>query len=144
MEPSIDHTVGGGKHLPPDAVSSAPGTFMRLSDEVAEAIVDRHPVVALESTLISHGFPYPENLAIARDSEAAVRGSGAVPATVAIHGGQLLVGLSSSELEELAAARGVAKVARPTLAAALARGGWGGTTVSATMIETLVRGMGQR
>jgi pseudouridine-5'-phosphate glycosidase len=142
VEGSIDGAVGArGKRFGLGAPSSALGAFMVLSDEVAEAILDRHAVVALESTLISHGFPYPENLAIARESEAAVRSAGAVPATVAIHDGRFLVGLTPDALEELATARGVAKVARPTLAAALARGGWGATTVSATMIAADVAGI---
>ncbi|MGC8634910.1 MAG: pseudouridine-5'-phosphate glycosidase [Candidatus Limnocylindrales bacterium] len=123
---------------------AAPGTVrerLRLAPEVEAALRSGQPVVALESTLISHGFPYPENLSIARDSEAEVRGQGAVPATVAIHDGRLLVGLSKTELETLATVSGVAKVARPTLAAALARGGWGATTVSATMIAAHAAGI---
>jgi len=93
-------------------------------------------VVALESTLISHGLPYPQNLEVARASEAAVRAAGAIPATVAIHDGRLLVGLGDDELEALATAPSgsVRKAARPSLAAALAAGGWAATTVSATMI----------
>jgi pseudouridylate synthase len=114
---------------------------LRVSEEVAGALREGRPVVALESTLISHGFPYPENLAIARGSEDAVRAEGAVPATVAIHHGRLLVGLEASELETLATVHGVAKVARPTLAAALARDGWGATTVSATMIAARAAGI---
>ncbi len=117
------------------------GTVLRVADEVADALRAGRPVVALESTLISHGFPYPENLEIARDSERAVRAAGAVPATVAMHDGRLLVGLGGDELETLATAPGVAKVARPTLAAALHRGGWGATTVSATMIAAQAAGI---
>jgi len=126
-EPAGD---GGGVH-----------EFLRIADEVAAALRDGRPVVALESTLISHGFPYPENLAIARDSETAVREHGAVPATVAIRDGRLLVGLAPDDLESLATTHGVAKVARPTLAAALSRGGWGATTVSATMIAAHAAGI---
>src|SRR5207244_9982454 len=102
------------------------------------------PVVALESTLISHGFAYPDNLAVARASEAAVRESGAVPATVAIHAGRLLVGLDDAALEALATAeRGsVLKAARPSLAAALSSGGWAATTVSATLIGAHGAGIG--
>jgi pseudouridine-5'-phosphate glycosidase len=106
------------------------------SADVAAALADGRPVVALESTLISHGLPYPANLDVARASEAAVRDSGAVPATVAIHDGRLLVGLEDAALEALATAPAgsVLKAARPSLAVALAAGGWGATTVSATMI----------
>lgn len=107
-----------------------------VSEEVAAALSDGRAVVALESTLISHGLPYPANLEVARSSEAAVRESGAVPATVAIHDGRLLVGLGSDALEALATepAGSVRKAARPSLAVALASGGWAATTVSATMI----------
>jgi len=99
--------------------------------------------VALESTLISHGLPYPDNLEVARASEAAVRESGAVPATVAIHDGQRLVGLGDDALRALATAPAgsVTKAARPSLAAALNRGGWSATTVSATMIAAHAAGI---
>jgi pseudouridine-5'-phosphate glycosidase len=111
--------------------------------EVAEALAAGHPVVALESTLISHGLPYPQNLEVATASEAAVRESGAVPATVAIHAGQLLVGLDQAALEALATAPAgsVRKAARPTMAVALAEGGWAATTVSATMIAAYAAGI---
>lgn len=112
-----------------------------LAPEVGAALRAGRPVVALESTLISHGFPYPDNLAIARDSEAAVRSEGATPATVAIQNGRILVGLADSQLEALATAHGVRKVSRPTLAAALSAGGWGATTVSATMIAAHAAGI---
>ena len=112
------------------------GDRLALAPEVAAALADGRPVVALESTLISHGLPYPQNLDVARASEAAVRVSGAVPATVAIHDGRLLVGLDEAALEALATAPSgsVRKAARPSLAIALAAGGWAATTVSATMI----------
>ena len=109
---------------------------LRVAGEVAAALAESRPVVALESTLISHGLPYPQNLVVARASEAAVRESGAVPATVAIHDGRLLIGLDGAALEALATAPAgsVLKAARPSLALALAGGGWAATTVSATMI----------
>ncbi len=111
--------------------------------EVAAALAARRPVVALESTLISHGLPYPANLDVARASEAAVRESGAVPATVAIRAGRLLVGLDAEALEALgrAPAEAVVKAARPSLAVALAAPGWAGTTVSATMIAARAAGI---
>jgi pseudouridine-5'-phosphate glycosidase len=116
---------------------------LAISAEVAAALAAGRPVVALESTLISHGFAYPDNLAVARASEAAVRESGAVPATVAIRDGRLLVGLSAADLEALAGAeRGsVMKAARPSLGPALARAGWAATTVSATMIAAHAAGI---
>ena len=109
---------------------------LAVTPEVADALRNGRPVVALESTLITHGFAYPRNIEVAAASELAVRSAGAVPATVALHGGRLLVGLSRDQLEMLATApRGtVRKVARPSLGAAIAWGGWGATTVSATMI----------
>lgn len=116
---------------------------LQVSPEVASALAAGRPVVALESTLISHGFAYPANLEVARASEAAVRESGAVPATVAIHGGRFLVGLDDTALEALATAeRGsVLKAARPSLAPALASDGWAATTVSATMIAAHAAGI---
>lgn len=111
--------------------------------EVAAAIAAGTAVVALESTLISHGLAYPDNLAVATASEAAVRESGAVPATVAVHDGRLLIGLEAGQLEELATAeRGsVMKAARPSLGVAIDRGGWAATTVSATMIAAHAAGI---
>ncbi|MGH9889439.1 MAG: pseudouridine-5'-phosphate glycosidase, partial [bacterium] len=95
------------------------------------------------STLISHGLAYPANLEVASASEAAVRESGAVPATVAVHDGRLLVGLGEAALQELATAeRGsVMKAARPSLGVAIDRGGWAATTVSATMIAAHAAGI---
>jgi pseudouridine-5'-phosphate glycosidase len=114
-----------------------------LGPEVRAALAEGRPVVALESTLISHGLPHPHNIAVARASEAAVREAGAVPATVAIHAGRLLVGLSGAQLEALATAPtgSVAKAARPNLAVALNRAGWAATTVSATMIAAAAAGI---
>ena len=116
---------------------------LTIDPEVAAALAAGRPVVALESTLISHGLAFPDNLAVANASEAAVRESGAVPATVAVHDGRLLVGLDAGALEALATAeRGsVMKAARPSLGVALARGGWAATTVSATMIAAHAAGI---
>jgi pseudouridine-5'-phosphate glycosidase len=116
---------------------------LEIAPGVAAALAEGRPVVALESTLISHGLPYPENLEVARASEAAVRASGAVAATVAIRGGRLLVGLDQGALEALATATpgSVRKASRPSLAAALADGGWAATTVSATMIAAHAAGV---
>ena len=106
------------------------GDRLRIATEAADALAAGRPVVALESTLISHGLPYPRNLEVARASEAAVREAGAVPATVAIHDGRLLVGLDEAELEALATAPtgSVRKAARPSMAVALSAGGWAATT----------------
>jgi pseudouridine-5'-phosphate glycosidase len=116
---------------------------LAIAPEVADALRDGTPVVALESTLISHGLPYPQNVEVATASEAAVREAGAVPATVALNGGRLLVGLSADDLEALATApRGsVRKVSRPNLGLAIASGEWGATTVAATMIAAEAAGI---
>ncbi|HUP54131.1 MAG TPA: pseudouridine-5'-phosphate glycosidase [Methylomirabilota bacterium] len=126
-------------------ISPAVTERLVVHPEVAAALADGRPVVALESTLISHGLPYPQNLEVASASEAAVRETdGAVPATVAIRDGSLLVGLDAAALEALATAPAgsVRKAARPTLAVALAEGGWAATTVSATMIAAHAAGIG--
>lgn len=105
-----------------------------LSAEVRDALATQHPVVALESTVIAHGLPYPVNLEIARDMEEAIRAEGAVPATIGIHDGKIVVGLSTAEIEQLATAQDVLKVSRRDLAVALATGRLGATTVAGTML----------
>jgi len=112
-----------------------------VADEVATALAAGRPVVALESTLISHGLPYPRNVEVAHASEAAVREGGAVPATVAIRDGRILVGLAEADVEALAGVPDVLKAARPNLAEALSRPGWAATTVSATMIAAHAAGI---
>jgi len=114
-----------------------------VAPAVRDALATGRPVVALEWTLISHGLPYPQNLQVATDAESAVHAAGAVPATVAIHDGRLLVGLDRAALESLATAPpgSVRKAARPSLAAALDAGGWAATTVSATMIVAHAAGI---
>lgn len=116
---------------------------LEIAPVVAAALAAGEPVVALESTLISHGLPYPQNLEVAKAAEAAVRAAGAIPATVAIHHGRILVGLDDEALEALATAPDgvVRKAARPSLAVALVAGGWAATTVSATMIAAHVAGI---
>ena len=114
-----------------------------IAPEVADALAERRPVVALESTLISHGLPYPQNVEVATAAEQAVRGSGAVPATVAMRHGRLLVGLAADDLEALATAPAgsVRKVSRHSLAEGAAAGGWSATTVSGTMIAAHAAGI---
>jgi pseudouridine-5'-phosphate glycosidase len=116
---------------------------LAIAPEVADALAAGTPVVALESTLISHGLAYPHNVEVATASEAAIRSTGAVPATVALHRGRLLVGLSEDGLEALATAPAgsVRKVSRANLGAAVASGEWGGTTVAATMIAAHASGI---
>jgi pseudouridylate synthase len=116
---------------------------LKVAPEVADALAAGRPVVALESTLISHGLPYPQNLEVARASEMAVREAGAVPATVAIRDGRILVGLDEGALQALAGAPAgsVMKAARPSLALALVGSGWAATTVSATMMAAHAAGI---
>src|SRR6476661_4167694 len=116
---------------------------LRIAPAVATAIAEGRPVVALESTLITHGLPYPQNLEVALASEEAVRGAGAEPATVAIRDGAFLVGLDEAGLTAMATqpAGFVRKAARPSLAIALAAGGWAATTVSATMVAAHAAGI---
>jgi pseudouridine-5'-phosphate glycosidase len=104
------------------------------SREVAEALAAGGAIVALESTIITHGMPWPQNLETARAVEEAVREAGAVPATMAVMGGRIRAGLEPEDLEALARAEGVAKLSRADLAVCLATGGTGATTVAATMI----------
>jgi len=100
------------------------------------------PVVALESTLVTHGLPRPLNLDVARRAEATVRAHGATPATIAISEGAVRIGLDEASLAELAEAIDVPKASRQNLAAVLGQGGWAGTTVSATMIAAARAGIG--
>ena len=115
--------------------------LLAIHPEVVDALATGRAVVALESTITTHGLPRPDNLEAARMSEAAIREAGAVPATVAVHDGHLLVGLSDDELVELADARDIPKVSRQNLAGVLARPGWGGTTVAGTMIAAHLAGI---
>ncbi len=108
--------------------------MLHISPEVANALGAGRPVVALESTIITHGMPYPANVATAREVEAVVREKGAVPATIAILNGKICIGLEDKELESLGKARDVMKLSRADLAFAVAMGRTGSTTVAATMI----------
>jgi len=105
---------------------------MKIAVEVAEALAAGQPVVALESTIITHGLPRPRNLEVAREVEAAVRESGALPATIAMVAGEARIGLEAGELAAVAERDDVVKCGVRDLAPLAARGGWGGTTVAAT------------
>jgi pseudouridine-5'-phosphate glycosidase len=119
-------------------MTSAPLAF---SPEVAEARAAGRPLVALESTIISHGFPFPRNLEMALAVEAEVRAAGAVPATVAVMGGCIRVGLTEAETRALAEAPDVLKLSRADVAACLVSGRTGATTVAATMICARLAGI---
>jgi pseudouridine-5'-phosphate glycosidase len=105
---------------------------MLVHDEIRTALDEGRPVVALESTIIAHGLPRPDNLRVAREIEGVVRERGAVPATIAILGGQVRIGLNDAALEALANTDGVAKCGVRDLAPVVARKGDGATTVAAT------------
>lgn len=109
-------------------------SYLRLSDEVQTALEEKRPVVALESTVIAHGLPYPANIEVAQAMEATIRAEGAVPATIGIFDGKIVIGLSSSEIEQLGTTEHVLKVSRRDLAAALATKQLGATTVAGTML----------
>jgi len=105
-----------------------------LSPEVEDAKKNNLPIVALESTIITHGMPYPQNVEVAKQVESDIRAKGAVPATMAVLNGTLHVGLTEAQLEELAQAKDVAKVSRADMPVIMAQGRTGATTVAATMI----------
>ena len=108
--------------------------FLSYSAEVANARAAGKPVVALESTIISHGMPYPQNVQTAREVEQIIRDAGAVPATIAIIGGKICIGLSPEQLELLGNSPDAMKVSRRDLPYVLSQGKLGATTVAATMI----------
>jgi len=108
--------------------------LIQLSPEVAAARAEGRPVVALESTIIAHGMPWPQNLDSAREVEDVIRAEGAVPATIAVIGGRIRVGLTNDELTQLAQSPDAMKLSRRDLPYAIATGRLGATTVAATMI----------
>ena len=116
--------------------------YLDIAEEVREALEKGRPVVALESTIISHGMPYPKNVETALLVEPTIRDNGAVPATIAVIGGRLKAGLSRDEIEYLGkTGRGVAKASRRDLPALVARGADGATTVATTMIIAHLAGI---
>ena len=120
---------------------ASPFLPMAYSDEVAAAKARGAPVVALESTIITHGMPYPGNLEMAQSVEAIIRSEGAVPATIAVIEGVLHIGLERAELEALAKVEGAMKLSRADLAFAIAERRTGATTVAATMIAAARAGI---
>lgn len=108
--------------------------LIELHPDVKEALASNKPVIALESTIISHGMPYPQNVEMAKKVEDIVREGGAVPATIAIMDGKIKVGLDEASLEKLGNSKGVAKVSRRDLAEIIATKRIGATTVASTMI----------
>lgn len=116
--------------------------YLDIAPEVAEALAEKKPVVALESTIISHGMPYPQNVETALKVEEVIRENGAVPATIAIIGGRLKAGLSKDEIEHLGkTGYDVPKVSRRDLPVIVAKGMDGATTVATTMIIASLAGI---
>ena len=107
--------------------------FLILNEEVEEALLKNQAVVALESTIITHGLPYPQNVEMARQVEAIIRQHGAIPATIAFLKGKIHVGLNSEQLTQLATSQPVEKISRRDIAFVLAKNLSGGTTVATTM-----------
>ncbi len=115
-----------------DRVQRLPSEFV-LTDEVASALRKKAPIVALESTVITHGLPYPENLALARDMENEVRQAGGLPATIAVLNGKIHVGLKDAQLQHLATVANAYKISIRDFAPVLVKQGTGGTTVAGTL-----------
>ncbi|MGD9886511.1 MAG: pseudouridine-5'-phosphate glycosidase [Bacilli bacterium] len=108
--------------------------LLDIKDEIKQALINNHPVVALESTIISHGMPYPQNVEMAKKVEQIVRENGALPATIAIMDGKIKIGLTEQDLERLASSSDVIKVSRRDLANVVAFKKIGATTVASTMV----------
>jgi pseudouridine-5'-phosphate glycosidase len=109
-------------------------SHIAISEEVQVALEEQRPIVALESTVIAHGLPYPANVEVARAMEAAIRAEGAIPATIGILNGKIVIGLAADQIQYLATARNIVKVSRRDLAVALATQRPGATTVAGTML----------
>jgi pseudouridine-5'-phosphate glycosidase len=116
-------------------------TSIRLGEHVAAARRDGRPIVALESTIVTHGLPRPDNLRVAREIERAVGDNGAVPATIGVVGGEVIVGLDDAQLTRLATADPVAKLAARDLAVAAVAGVDGATTVAGTIVVAAAAGI---
>ncbi len=117
-------------------------TMIKLTEELSSAIVSRQPIVALESTIIAHGMPFPQNLTMAREVEAIIRGNGAIPATIAVINGELRAGLSEPELEHFArTGPSILKVSTRDLPFVVARKMTGATTVASTMRVAAMAGI---
>lgn len=115
--------------------------YVEYSDEVKKAMEEGRPVVALESTIISHGMPYPQNIETAKACEEIIRENGAVPATTAIIGGKIKIGLSDEELEFMATSKDIIKTSRRDFAYIVSRGLNGATTVASTIIASRLAGI---
>ncbi|AKF92768.1 pseudouridine-5'-phosphate glycosidase [Brevibacillus laterosporus] len=115
--------------------------YLTFTEEVAHALENKLPIVALETTIISHGMPYPQNIEMAKKVEQIIRDNGAVPATIGIMDGKIKIGLTDQELEEFATNKSVEKVSRRDFPYILASGKIGATTVAGTMIAAELAGI---
>ena len=115
--------------------------YIRVKEEALQALKENRPVVALESTIISHGMPYPRNVETALEVERIIREHGAVPCTIGIIDGEGVVGMSPEEIEEFGKRKGIAKVSRRDLPIIMAEKKWGATTVATTMILAAAAGI---
>lgn len=114
---------------------------MKINDEVKSALEQGKAVVALESTIISHGMPYPKNVQTALLVEKAVRDNGAIPATIGIIDGELVIGMNAEEIEEFGKKSGIAKVSKRDMPIVMATKSWGATTVSTTILGAKMAGI---
>ena len=108
--------------------------YLDIKEEVKDALAENKPIVALESTIISHGMPYPENIISAKRSEAIIREAGGIPATIAIIKGRIKIGLTESDLDHMGKDSGITKASRRDMAMILSKGSDGATTVATTML----------
>ncbi len=115
--------------------------YLRVNPEVKKALENNQPVVALESTIISHGMPYPQNVETALNVEKIIRENGAVPATIGIIDGVCVAGMTPEEIEEFGKRKGIAKVSRRDLPVIVSKKQWGATTVATTMIVAAMAGI---
>ena len=115
--------------------------FVDIQEDVLDALDQKKPIVALESTIITHGMPFPDNVEMARSVEDEIRARGAVPATIAVIDGRLKIGLSKEELDQLAEVKDALKISRADIAFAISQRKTAGTTVAATMIVARMAGI---
>jgi pseudouridine-5'-phosphate glycosidase/pseudouridine kinase len=144
----ISRALSSSVRNPPTCLISARerGLPIDVHPEVEQALVERQPLVALETTIVTHGMPYPVNLQTAKSVERHVRSTGAIPATIGVIGGRVKIGLETAQLEYLADSRvnastGPVKLSRRDIAAAIASKKDGGTTCSATLIFAALAGI---
>ena len=135
--PDMADAAANGEFMSPDTAMAHVDIF----EPVAQALAAGRPVVALESTIITHGMPYPDNSRMAGNVERIIADEGATPATIAVVDGRIKIGLSPDEREALAKSQGAMKLSRADFGFAVAQGRTGGTTVAATMIAARMAGI---